>query len=268
MHTTNPLLNALRDIRASRRIALCGYFLAGYPTPETFYRLVRAASMLDVIEYGIPADNPTLDGPVIAQAHSDVIHQRGLGAETALALIGGLQDIRQPRFVMTYSYVGRELDGFLRFCLTNGLHGMLAPDMDEDEMRFVATIMRALNLAVVRLIDAQADEATVERSVRLGDIIYLKAAPGPSGTSAALDGALFDRLDQVIHHIRALKPEMPIGVGIGIQRPEQVAALARLGVDMAVIGTRLVEQAALGEGSMVAYLQAMRAAAQSSENPR
>lgn len=261
MESSNHLLRVLREIRESRRIALCGYFLAGYPTPETFYQMVRAAGLLDVIEYGIPADNPIMDGRVIAGAHTTVIQERGLGAETALALIGGLRDIRQPRFAMTYSRVGRELDGFLRLCLTNGLHGMLAPDMEEEEVRFVATIMRALNLAVVRLLDAQADDVTIERSVRLGDIIYLKAAAGPTGTSAALDGSLYTRLDEVIRRIRSLRPEMPIGVGIGIQRPEQIAALARLGVDMAVIGTRLVEQVALGEESMVAYLKEMRAAA-------
>ena len=261
MNASNPLLRTLKEARANRRVALCGYFLAGYPAPETFYRMVRAAELLDVIEYGIPAENPAMDGKVIASAHNMVIHERGLGAETALALIGGLQDIRQPRFAMTYSVVGRELDGFLRLCLTNGLHGLLAPDMDEEEMRFVATIMRALNLAVVRLLDSQADEDTIERGVRLGDVVYLKAAPGATGTAAALDGDLYSRLESIIQQIRAIRPDMPIGVGIGIQRPEQIEALGRLGVDMAVIGTRLVEKVAQGEDAMVAYLREMHAAA-------
>ena len=97
----NSLLTTLREIRASGRMALCGYFLAGYPTPEGFFRMVRAARDLDVIEFGIPAEHPVMDGPVIASAHEVVTGQRGLGAETALALIGGLRAIRQPRFVMT-----------------------------------------------------------------------------------------------------------------------------------------------------------------------
>ncbi|MDX2138745.1 MAG: tryptophan synthase subunit alpha, partial [Chloroflexota bacterium] len=149
MASENHLLETLRENRAAGRMSLCGYFLAGYPTPEAFYRVVRAADALDVIEYGIPADNPAMDGAVIAQAHEVVTAQRGLGAETALSLIGGLRDVRQPGFVMTYSRVGRELDGFLRLCLLNGLHGMLAPDMEEDEIRLLAGIMHALNLAVV-----------------------------------------------------------------------------------------------------------------------
>src|SRR5687768_3614889 len=51
---TNPLLPTLRQVRASGRMALCGYFLAGYPTPDDFYRMARAARGLDVIEFGIP----------------------------------------------------------------------------------------------------------------------------------------------------------------------------------------------------------------------
>ena len=257
---TNSLLTTLQETRAAGRMALCGYFLAGYPTPERFYRAVRASSMLDVIEYGIPADNPTLDGAVISRAHEIVTGERGLGAETALALIGGLREIRPPGFVMTYSRVGRELDGFLRLCLMNGLHGMLAPDMDEDEIRTLSTIMRALNLAVVKLADARADDDSLERGIRLADVVYLKAAPGRTGTPAEIEGDLQAVIDSSIRRIRALQPHLPIAVGIGIQRPDQVAALAALGVDMVVIGTRLVERVTEDEGALVAYLQSLRAA--------
>jgi tryptophan synthase alpha chain len=262
MPVENHLLATLRENREAGRMSLCGYFLAGYPTPEAFYRLVRAAGALDVIEYGIPADNPMMDGAVIAQAHEMVTEARGLGAETALSLIGGLRDVRQPRFVMTYSHIGRELDGFLRLCLLNGLHGMLAPDMQEDEIRLLSGIMHALNLAVVRLLDVRADEATFERALRLGDVVYLKAAAGRTGTSADIEGELQETIRAAVGRIRAQRPEMPIAVGIGIQRPEQVAALARLDVDMAVIGTKLVERVAAGEAAMVEYLDAMRVATQ------
>lgn len=260
MPGTNHLLATLQATRAAGRIALCGYFLAGYPNPEAFYRVVRAAQALDVIEYGIPADNPTMDGAVISEAHAIVTEQRGIGAETALALIGGLRDLRVPRFVMTYSRVGRELDGFLRLCMMNGLHGMLAPDMDEEELRFLATIMRTLDLAVVTLVDARADDAVLERQVRLGDVVYLKASPGPTGTAAEIDGTLHTLIESTIQRVRALRPHMPIAVGIGIQRPDQVTALAKLGVDMAVIGTKLVERAAEGEQAVAEYVMAMREA--------
>ena len=91
MINENWLLHTLRRTRASGRMALCGYFLSGYPTPDDFYRLVRAASDLDVIEFGIPSSNPAMDGPVIATAHEMVVQQRGIGAETALQSRAGVR---------------------------------------------------------------------------------------------------------------------------------------------------------------------------------
>jgi tryptophan synthase alpha chain len=256
----NHLIRTLRNIRASGRLALCGYFLVGYPTPDEFYRVVRAASGLDVIEFGIPSVNPAMDGPVIAQAHEVVTQQRGIGAEAAMALAGGLRHIPQPRFVMTYTEVGRALPGFLRLCVENNIHGMIAPDIEPDEGRYVRSIAEALNLAVLMLIDARADEATFRQYIELGDIVYLKAGTGRTGQSAAIEGELSQLLADAIRRIRAIDPDMPVAVGIGLQKPEQVAALARLDADMAIIGTKIVERLQAGEQALIDYIQTLREA--------
>lgn len=260
MPAENLLLSMLRDLRAEGRAALCGYFLAGYPNPEDFYRIVRAARELDVIEFGIPARDPSFDGPVIASAHEVVTTYRGLGAETSLALIGGLRDLRQPRFVMTYADVGRGLDGFLRLCAANDVHGMLAPDLAPYEVDHVTTVARALNLAVFTLLDARADDVAVARAAEIGDVVYLKAAPGRTGQSADLEGVLGAQITDVIGRLHAIKPGLPVAVGIGVQQPEQVAALKRRGVDMVVVGTKIVEYLQTGEESLVRYIRELKAA--------
>lgn len=257
---TNPLLATLRRVRQSGRMALCGYFLAGFPSPDAFYRMVRAARGLDVIEFGIPADEPTLDGAIIAQAHRVVTGERGIHAEPALALIGGLRDLPQPRFVMTYAAVGRELDGFLRLCVENGIHGVLAPDIDLEEGAYVASHARALGLATIKLLDARADDQTLRTWVELGDVIYVKAAAGATGQQADIDGDLRRLLADTLARIRTIKPDMPVGVGIGLQRPEQIAALAALGVDMAIVGTKIIEHLQAGEQALVDYIDTLRAA--------
>lgn len=254
----NPLLNSIRTIRQSGRMALCGYFLAGYPTPDTFFRMVRAAVDLDIIEFGIPADEPLFDGPVIANAHQIVTTQRGIHAETALALIGGLQSVPQPRFVMTYTAVGRALDGFLQICVENGVHGMLAPDIDPVEGAQVAAKARALGLASITLLDARASEEKLQWSVEHGDLVYVKAAPGVTGQS--MDSSIETLLAEVISRMRAINSSVLIGVGVGLQKPEQVASLAALGVDMAIVGTKIVEHLASGESALADYISSLRAA--------
>src|SRR6185369_13257282 len=134
---------------------------------DDFFRMVRAARDLDVIEYGIPADQPALDGPVIAGAHQLVTGKLGIHAEPALALVGGLRDIPQPRFVMTYAEVGRTLDGFIRLCVENGVHGVLVPDADRTEGALVAGKVRGVGLASITLLDARsAGETGGEQNAR------------------------------------------------------------------------------------------------------
>ena len=256
--TANHLIETLHATRAAGRMALCGYFLAGYPTPDEFFHTVRAARDLDVFEFGIPADDPALDGPVIAQAHEVVTQNRGIHAEPALALIGGVSDLPQPSFVMTYSAVGRTLDGFLRLCVKNGVHGILAPDIDIDEGAMVATRARALGLASVTLLDARATDEQVRWSVDHGDLIYVKASVGKTGEAIEIAGELRDLLASIIQRVRALKPDALIGVGIGLQKPDQIAALAALDLDMAIVGTKIVEYVQKGDQALVAYIQTLR----------
>ena len=258
---TNPLIATLQKTRGEGRMALCGYFLVGYPTPDEFFRTVRASVDLDVIELGIPADEPRMDGPVIATAHQVVTGQRGIHAEPALALIGGLRNLPQPRLVMTYASVGRALDGFLKLCVENEVHGMLAPDIDPVEGAQVAQKARALGLASITLLDARASDEAVRWSVENGDLVYIKASASPTtGQSADVGGDLRSILADIIRRVRAVKPSIPVGVGIGLQRPEQVAALASLGVDMAIVGTKIIEHVQTGEDSLVKYIRSLREA--------
>jgi tryptophan synthase alpha chain len=258
---TNPLIAKLQQTRREGRMALCGYFLVGYPSPDEFFRTVRASVDLDVVEFGIPADEPRMDGPVIASAHQVVTGQRGIHAEPALALIGGLRNLPQPRLVMTYASVGRALDGFLKLCVENEVHGMLAPDIDPEEGAYVAQKARALGLASITLLDARATDDAVRWGVENGDLIYIKASSSATtGQSADVGGELRAILADIIRRVRAIKPSMPVGVGIGLQRPEQVASLARLDVDMAIVGTKIIEHVQTGEDSLVKYIRSLREA--------
>lgn len=256
-HAENRLLRHLELTRAAGRMALCGYFLAAYPTPERFYEAVRSASALDVIEFGIPADEPALDGPVIANAHEIVIRERGVKAETALVLIGGLRAIPQPRFVMVYTAVGRQLEGFFRLCIQNDVHGVLVPDIAPDEAKYIASIARPLGLAVISLADARADDATLREAVMLGDMLYLKASAGKTGVAVTQE-ELHNVLGEALARVRAIRPELPIAVGIGLQHPAQIAALAALNVDMAIVGTKIIEN--VNSAGFAQYLAELQSA--------
>ena len=239
-------------------MALCGYFLVGYPTPDAFYSMVRAADGLDVIEFGIPADTPSLDGPVIASAHEIVTRERGIRAETALALIGGLTDVPQPSCVMTYTSEGRALEGFLRLCVKNGVQGVLVPDIDAEEGAIVATQARTLGLASITLLDINADDERLIWSAIYGDAVYLKAATGQTGSALTFDQEMVSKLEQTIKRLREIRPNIAIGFGIGLQTPEQIRQLAAFDIDMVIVGTKIVEHLEEGEAALTRYIQSLR----------
>lgn len=215
--------------------------------------------MLDVIEFGIPACNPCLDGPIISSAHRAVTGS-GVDAETALALIGGLRKLSQPRFVMTYTHEGRALDGFLRMCVENDIQGVFAPDIQQNEAVRVAAIVRALHLAYVSFIDEHMPPDVILAKAEISDMLYVKASKGHTGHQAAIDTEFTAKLAGLVHLIRACKPEIIISIGIGIQQPEQIRQLACLDIQMIIVGTALMEHLDMGEKQLAAYIDSLHSA--------
>jgi tryptophan synthase alpha subunit len=254
------LLSTVRRVRESGHIALCGYFLAGFPTPIEFYRLVRAAQRLDVVEFGIPSGNPSFDGPTIANAHQVAVRERGLDAETSLALIGGLRDVFPPRFVMTYAEDGRNLHGFLHSCTSNNIQGVLAPDVDRTEARHVAFLAQAMDLAFIRFVDPDMDQDEIDEAALISDMLYLRIAAGSTGGSATFELATCERVRALLRRVRELNPKILVAGGIGIRRADQIASLASLGLDMAIVGTTFVEQLSLGPGQLSIKVDELRQA--------
>jgi len=213
---------------------------------------------LDVMEFGIPSRTPWLDGPVIARAHDVAVRQRGLDPETALALIGGLRDLTAPRIVMTYAADGRGHHGFLRSCVSHGIHGVFAPDLDAKEARDVAFLAHAMDLAFVRFVDPTMTWQKVDEAAATSDILYVRTAAGPTGGLAALDADSCHWLSALVKRARKLNTEVILAGGIGIRTSQQVAALGSLDFDMAIVGTALIEQSELGVDSMSAKVDELR----------
>jgi tryptophan synthase alpha subunit len=257
LRLSNPLIRKIIEINTTGRIALCGYFLAGFKSPRTFYTHVRACENLDIIEFGIPSCKPHLDGPIIAEAHEHVYSNLGIDAETSLSLIGGLRDIHQPRFVMTYTREARELDGFLKLCLQNSIHGILAPDVSIDEASRVAFIASSLHLAYIGFIDTSMNTELITKTILLCDIVYLKVSAGCTGAKGTFDNSTLECIAKYIGKIRSIKQNIIIAAGIGIQTPSDIEQLAALDINMVIIGTSLVKRVYEGTETVSTFVDSL-----------
>lgn len=260
MKRYNALLRGIREINSNGRVALCGYFLTGYNSPKNFYDCMKNLQNIDIIEYGIPSGNPFLDGPLISNAHDYVSNNLGINAEVAISIIGGLKDIPQPRFVMTYTQEGRDLEGFLKLCLLNDIHGIFAPDMNIEEAERVALITSSLGLAYIGFVHDQMNEAQIAKTVSICDIIYIKVSTGITGQIGVFSDELINKLEKRITELRKQKPQLLIATGIGIQTQEQVAILSGLDINMIIVGTSLMQKMHEGTEKLNQYSETLKKA--------
>jgi tryptophan synthase alpha chain len=252
----NGLRAAFARRHRGRRPALVAYVTAGDPslrfTEKLVLRLAEAGA--DVIELGVPFSDPIADGPVIQRAS-----ERALRARTKLTDVLKLAARLRRRSavpLVLFSYYNPVLQlGLERFAeraAAAGVNGVLITDLTPEEAREHVRVMRRHGLDTVFLAAPTSTPARLKAIARLSrGFLYLISRRGVTGARADLP----PEVKKMVKRLRRLT-RLPIAVGFGIARPEQVAALNGV-ADGVVVGSALVECCEKAKGE-----RAMRAAAE------
>ncbi|MEW6446398.1 MAG: tryptophan synthase subunit alpha [Pseudomonadota bacterium] len=229
-----------QELRAANRAALIPYITAGDPEPGVTVGLMHAlvASGADMLELGVPFSDPMADGPVIqraterALAHNVSMHDvlgmvrefRTTDSVTPVILMGYLNPIE----VLGY-------ETFARAASEAGVDGVLTVDMPPEETAGYNDALQGASLDRIFLVSPTTPARRVQAVAHQGSgFVYYVSLKGVTG-ARTLD------VDDVAHHLEALRGqiELPLGVGFGIrdaQSAGQVAAIA----DAVVVGSALV----------------------------
>lgn len=243
------LVAALDRIRTEERVGVMTHIVMGYPDVATCHavvdRMVEAG--VDVIEVQIPFSDPTADGPVITAAC-----QRSLDAGTRVAdSLRFMEEVSArhgvPFLFMSYlniafSYRGGEAAGgglreFVRDAAAAGASGLIVPDIPpEQSHEGYAEACAEAGIHPVHVISPNATDARLEAIARVASgMVYSTSRTGTTGRDAAVER---DALDAFLDRARRALG-LPIALGFGISRREQITAL-RGHADLAVIGTHLL----------------------------
>jgi len=253
------LAGAFARARQAGRLVVVGYLPAGFPDPSQFVELVQvaAAAGLDVLELGLPAEDPHLDGPVIRRA---LRRQQalGIGFDEAIRLgARARQAAGVPVVAMGYAaqlQSGMDPAEALRRVGAGGLDGVLFPDLGPDALAALVAPAGAVGAGVVGFVrpddPPEAVAGVLEVCSRVeGAFVYVQSATPHTGGRVDLEAtvAAVRRVLAARHVLeeRCGRP-VPVAVGFGIQEPDHVVALRGLGVDGVIVGTALVEAAAEG----------------------
>lgn len=249
-------------LAAAGEKALVTYVTGGDPDLERSYQVLEAMAKggADVIELGVPFSDPTADGPAIQRAAVRAL----AGGTTVPKVLGLVERLRaaghdQPVILFGYynPFLQYGLEALVRDAKAAGADGFLVVDLPPEEAGPFHAACAAGGMALIYLLTPTSgeDRFAAVKAVAGGFVYYV--------SRTGVTGAATTDLGDVSAHAARVRAAMdlPVCVGFGIARPDQVAEL-RDAADGVVVGSALVEKVeAFGKGeATIGEIEAMVAA--------
>jgi tryptophan synthase alpha chain len=233
------ITEAFARIRADKRPGLVTYTTAGDPDLARSGDILQALDRggADVIEVGVPFSDPLADGPVIQRATERALAAGG-NLRSTLALIEKIRP-RLTAPVVVFSYANPLLrmgvEQFAQAAASAGVDGVLALDLPIEEAGGFRETLAAAGLDTIFLLSPTTTDERIRKAAELGrGFLYGISRLGVTGArDRVASGA-----ETLVKRIRA-HTSLPIALGFGISRPEQVAEVTTY-ADAAVVGSALV----------------------------
>ena len=214
------------------------FITAGDPNLETTRELiVELARAATVIELGVPFSDPMADGPVIQRASERALRQ-GFGLTEILQTIAeARKQTRVP--IVLFSYFNPllqfGLEKLAREAEHAGVDGILVTDLAPEEAGRFAAMLRAHEIDLIFLVaPTSTDERLRMVAERASGFIYAVSRTGVTGTQAEMS----IESEKLVSRVRKFS-DLPVAVGFGISKPDQVADVWRY-ADAAVVGSAIV----------------------------
>jgi tryptophan synthase alpha chain len=240
--TAPSRISAVFDALRSRgQMAFMPFIAAGDPNMPTTVELIRLLRDcgVDLIEVGFPYSDPIADGPVIQAAYTRALSSKVRLSEIFAALKKLKGESVPPLLAMVaYAIVFRAgPEHFLQAAAEAGFSGLIVPDLPGDQADALYEQARSAGLDLVSLVAPTTTAQRVDRILQsTSGFVYCISVAGTTGVREALP-------DDLTRHLGELKKstKLPLAVGFGIGRPEQIISLRGL-ADGAIVGSALVRQ--------------------------
>ena len=205
-------------------------------TLELIIELARAGA--SVIELGVPFSDPMADGPVIQRASERAL-RHGFGLADIFELVRAVR--RQSDIpIVLFSYFNPLLQFGLEKLAREAEHaeidGILVTDLIPEEAGRFRSMLRAHEIDLIFLAAPTSTDARLKMiAERASGFIYAVSRAGVTGARDDLSA----EAEKLVNRLRQVS-ELPVAVGFGISKPEQVQEVWRY-ADAAVVGSAIVQ---------------------------
>jgi tryptophan synthase alpha chain len=229
------------ELKHTERGGFIPFITAGDPDLVTTELLMveLAAAGADIIEVGVPFSDPVADGEVIQRASERAL-RRDVTVSDALRTISNVKEhIDVP--IVLFSYLNPLLkfgeDRLADEAKQSGVDAVLVTDLTPEEARPWLETFRAHDIDLIFLVaPTTSDERLTHIAQQASGFIYAVSRAGVTGERNEMPRDA----EPLVRRIRAVS-DLPIAVGFGISRAEQVHQVWRF-ADAAVIGSALVSE--------------------------
>jgi len=232
----NRIEQTFLDLSQKGEKALVGFVTAGDPTPKCSLEIVQAMCRagLDILELGVPFSDPTADGPVIQRSSQRAI-KNGTNVSSVLDMTKALREKTDIPIILFSYYNPIFVYGLYNFycdAVEAGADGVLIVDLPPEESNEMTSEWPGNNLSMIRLVAPTTPRDRMGFMSQTAEgFLYLISKTGVTGS----DGLDINEIAKKVTTLRSVT-ELPICVGFGISKPEDVANIASV-ADGVVIGS-------------------------------
>jgi tryptophan synthase alpha chain len=233
---------------AEGRAALIPYLTVGDPDLATTRDCVLAAvdAGADLFELGVPFSDPMADGPVIQRSSVRAL-RAGTSLRRVLELVADLRrQVTTPIVLFGYynPFLQYGLDALARDAAQVGVDGVLCVDAPPEEAGELRAAAQTAGLDLIALLAPTTPPPRARMIARTASgFLYFVSVLGVTGGRDRLP----PELPALVARVRRVTT-LPIGVGFGVQTPEQAGWVAGF-ADAVVVGSALMRQ--IEEGGAV-----------------
>jgi tryptophan synthase alpha chain len=229
---------------AGRDAKFVAYLTAGDPSLDVTPELLRAlvAGGADLIELGVPFSDPMADGPVLQRAAGRAI-RAGTSLSRVLEMVA-TERRSLPVPIVLFGYYNPffryGVDAVARDAKAAGVDGFLCVDLPPEESGDLGAALARNGLDLIRLLAPTTPVKRVATIAKASSgFLYFVSVLGVTGARNELP----QDLPALVDRVRGVT-SLPIGVGFGVQTPEQARWIAGF-ADAVIVGSaiqRLVEE--------------------------
>lgn len=231
------------DLKSKKRKALIAYIMAGYPSEKDTELIINSLIKggADIIEIGFPFTDPLADGPVIQNA-STVSLNKGITLDKILRLVKKVRKKSDIPFVlMTYTNIlyNKGYSKFMDDVKKAGIDGLILPDMTPEESKEYVSVAKKHKIDTIFLISPNTKNDRIKKILEItSGFLYFVAVYGTTGTRSEIKQYSIQTLKRVR---KLLNNKIPIGVGFGISKPDEVKRYSLAGADAVIVGSAFLK---------------------------